>query len=461
MDARAPLWCPCRAVRTRISLVGLLLACLAVAPATAQGTTCPQSSDAYSQAVLADSPLVYYRLDESAGPTMCDSSAAANDGTYNPSGITYGAAGALVSGDPAVTADGTPAEVGQSGANPADLTGNHAFTLEAWFKSATTSPATNANTWLVGIGGTGTTGQAAVLSVNPNHNSQLGWGPTSALTIDQYGADYAWDASAAGVNLWDGNWHYLAVTYTPSDTATATAWNGYVDGHNLGNPQPRPYGNYVPDIASSPVILGQGCTTNSCYWKPLDGGLDEVAVYPSALTPARIAAHYAAASEAMQTLTVSRVGHGTVTSSPAGIRCGSMCVHDFPSGTTVTLTATPAHGWRFTGWGGACTGTGSCNVTMTAAEAVTARFRPVPAPSTTITGHRISSRKRRATFDFTGSGGVGRLHFQCKLDSGTWKRCTSPATYTGLARGRHTFEVRAVDARGKADPTPAKRTFTI
>jgi hypothetical protein len=67
-------------------------------------------------------------------------------------------------------------------------------------------------------------------------------------------------------------------------------------------------------------------------------------------------------------------GNGTVTSSPAGINCGSDCSESYDSGTAVSLTATPAAGSTFTGWSGACSGTGACNVTMTAARSVTATF---------------------------------------------------------------------------------------
>ncbi len=84
-----------------------------------------------------------------------------------------------------------------------------------------------------------------------------------------------------------------------------------------------------------------------------------------------------------------------------------------------------------------------------------------PSPNTTITSTHIGRAKRKATFDFTGSGGDSALHFECKLDSESWNTCSSPKTYTGLARGSHTFEVRAIDSRGEVDPTPAKRTFKI
>jgi len=74
------------------------------------------------------------------------------------------------------------------------------------------------------------------------------------------------------------------------------------------------------------------------------------------------------------TLTVSKNGTGTVTSSPAGINCGSTCSSSYVSGTSVTLTATAGTNYSFTGWSGACTGTGSCVVTMNAAESVMATF---------------------------------------------------------------------------------------
>jgi hypothetical protein len=77
------------------------------------------------------------------------------------------------------------------------------------------------------------------------------------------------------------------------------------------------------------------------------------------------------------TLDVSKDGTGTgsVSSSPAGIDCGTTCSHAYDDGTVVTLTATPDTGSDFTGWTGAgCTGTGDCQVTMSQARQVTATF---------------------------------------------------------------------------------------
>jgi hypothetical protein len=79
-------------------------------------------------------------------------------------------------------------------------------------------------------------------------------------------------------------------------------------------------------------------------------------------------------AQTQYTLNVSVAGNGTVTSSPAGISCPSLCTMNYSSGTPVTLTATPTAGATFNSWGGACTGNGSCVVTMNSLESVTAMF---------------------------------------------------------------------------------------
>ncbi|MES2223579.1 MAG: peptidoglycan-binding protein [Patescibacteria group bacterium] len=74
-------------------------------------------------------------------------------------------------------------------------------------------------------------------------------------------------------------------------------------------------------------------------------------------------------------LNVILVGDGMITSTPAGIACGSTCSHSFASGSIVTLTASPGIGATFLGWtGGGCSGTGTCMVTMSTITTVTATF---------------------------------------------------------------------------------------
>jgi uncharacterized repeat protein (TIGR02543 family) len=73
-------------------------------------------------------------------------------------------------------------------------------------------------------------------------------------------------------------------------------------------------------------------------------------------------------------LSVSVGGGGTVTSNPLGIGCPADCAMAYVSGTSVTLSAVPANGWRFDSWGGDCTGTDVCVVSMTTDRSVTATF---------------------------------------------------------------------------------------
>jgi hypothetical protein len=72
----------------------------------------------------------------------------------------------------------------------------------------------------------------------------------------------------------------------------------------------------------------------------------------------------AAVTSIVLTVTKQGSGSGSVTSSPPGINCGADCDEAYANATAVTLTATPDAGSIFTGWLGACTGVGACNVSM-------------------------------------------------------------------------------------------------
>ena len=81
-----------------------------------------------------------------------------------------------------------------------------------------------------------------------------------------------------------------------------------------------------------------------------------------------------------QQLTVNLAGTGTgsVTSNPAGISCSPTCSTAFAYNTVVTLTPSVGADSTFTGWSGACAGTGGCAVTMSQARTVTATFTRNP-----------------------------------------------------------------------------------
>jgi len=73
-------------------------------------------------------------------------------------------------------------------------------------------------------------------------------------------------------------------------------------------------------------------------------------------------------------------GAGTVTSSPAGITCGAICLTTFASGTAVTLTATASAGSRFVGWSGDCAGTSTCTLALTTDHLAAASFAAAQVP---------------------------------------------------------------------------------
>ncbi len=75
------------------------------------------------------------------------------------------------------------------------------------------------------------------------------------------------------------------------------------------------------------------------------------------------------------TLQITKTGSGTVTTSDNSINCGGDCSEAYPTGKAVTLTATPAQGFAFQGWGGALSGTTTpTTITMDAAKTVNAVF---------------------------------------------------------------------------------------
>jgi uncharacterized repeat protein (TIGR02543 family) len=84
------------------------------------------------------------------------------------------------------------------------------------------------------------------------------------------------------------------------------------------------------------------------------------------------------------TVTKAGAGSGTVASSPSAITCGSTCSASIASGTSIGLSATPAAGSTFTGWSGACTGTGGCALVVNANKSLTATFTLTTSPAYTL-----------------------------------------------------------------------------
>jgi hypothetical protein len=161
------------------------------------------------------------------------------------------------------------------------------------------------------------------------------------------------------------------------------------------------------------------------------------------------------------TLSKSGSGSGTVTSSPAGITCGSDCTQSYTSGTSVTLTATPATGSTFAGWSGTCTGTGTCTRTMTQDRSVTATFTATATPLavTGVTANRTPPQPVGTAITFTATANGGTAPYQYKWwvwNGSTWTVGRSWATgntytWTPRASGSYIIQVWARNSGTTAD----------
>ena len=73
-----------------------------------------------------------------------------------------------------------------------------------------------------------------------------------------------------------------------------------------------------------------------------------------------------------------------------------------------------------------------------------------------LTGPNGPTASKSAAFTYQGDtlGGTAIAGYECRIDDGAWGACVD---YTGLAEGEHRFEVRAIDAAGNTDGSPATR----
>lgn len=84
---------------------------------------------------------------------------------------------------------------------------------------------------------------------------------------------------------------------------------------------------------------------------------------------------------------------------------------------------------------------------------------PQPPPETAIVKSAFNQHTRIARFRFSST--VEGSAFQCKLDKGAFKPCTSPKAYKHLKPGHHAFRVRALAPSGLLDESAAVGRFSI
>jgi hypothetical protein len=238
-------------------MLGLLVACawfLKVQPAVA-APPCNANSE-YSKLVLAEHPVAYYPLSDSGPTALCDASATGNAGSFAPTGIAFQQPGPARDGSLAVTADGTVNPATSDA--PYGIASPHDFTLEGWFKTSKKQDEV-----IVGIGQPSTRMMAGIGPWTTNAAS------TDAITWDMYNGAFSVDAGKLGIDVYDGNWHYVVGSYEAAGQLATL----YLDGRLLAS------GQQPDNPAPSQIRIGWWVDTLNN--QPFNGSLAEIAIMTS------------------------------------------------------------------------------------------------------------------------------------------------------------------------------------
>jgi hypothetical protein len=246
--------------------------------ATSPSVTVAGATPAYVSAVRSDGPGLYWRLDESAGAMMVDSSGSCNAGLIR-SGETLSQPGAVL-GD-------SDAAVALAGGNGLGLisaanrfTDPQGYSIEAWFKTTT-----NSGGKIVGFG-------SAVSGNSQHYDRHIYMTNSGQLDFGVFeGSPVVIQSPATYRN---GQWHHVVATI---DSTLGMAL--YVDGAQVASHVVDPNGKYGYSQhfdgywrLGGDSLSGWPQAPSSNYFS---GSVDEVAIYDHALTAAQVAAHYAAA----------------------------------------------------------------------------------------------------------------------------------------------------------------------
>lgn len=235
----------------RMLVAGLLVMALALVSTASAGD--------YAAEVLADSPLGWWRLDETSGATAANQVAGSPDGTYtNFVAGDYGVLGFQADGTVAANFDGSNNYVAIPNSVVSGI-GTGAFTIEMWYRDEKASRGDP-----FGLKGAG--GDLGLIHEG-NNNPWLYWNSTA---IAQNGA------------ITENAWHHVAFTRDGASSMTM-----YVDGavYNTGSS-----GNNISSIAAD-IWIGSnrsGTTPQSAF----DGQIADVAVYGSDIGATRVQDHY-------------------------------------------------------------------------------------------------------------------------------------------------------------------------
>lgn len=237
----------------------------------------------YAGAVLADSPLLYWRLGDPSGTTVTDSSGNGRHGTYVGS-PTLGVSGLQ-------TSDADTA-VGFASGKYADLASASwmnvtTITIEAWVQLSTTGAVQS----IVDRDASSGSNRQFQFRVNASNQFEaIFWDSTTAFWV-----------TTGATALTVGPVYHLVATY---DGTTSTV---FVDGVSDGSAS---HSGTLYAGTSQPLALA---SNNNGSFQPFTGTIDEVALYGTALSSTRVAAHYSAGSSGV----VSKTSSDTATAADA------------------------------------------------------------------------------------------------------------------------------------------------
>ena len=218
----------------------------------------------------------------------------------------------------------------------------------------------------------------------------------------------------------------------------------------------RSTGGYPSCTSGTQVYSGTGTSYT-------DTGLTNGTTYYYRLCAYDKAGNYSSATASATpqitkyTLSVSKNGSGTVTSSPSGINCGNTCSAQFNRGTSVTLTASPASGYYFSSWTG-CDSTfgNTCSITMNSNKSVTATFSACT----------YSINPTSQTFNY--KGGTGSISVStnstCSWAASSncsWVSITSGTSGTGNGTINYSVSRNTGSTQRICTITVAGKTFTV
>ena len=230
----------------------------------------------YADAVSVSNPLLYYRMADTGLPnttTMFDTGPNHKNGIYLPFN------GSITQSQPSAIAEASDFSVADNGTtavaqvpNPGVLPSTDSKrTVEAWYKSSSLAPQ-NLVQW-----GSTTCGHFFELNVNKGDGRSP---DTLQLNVACGEVDFTWQ----NTSFQDGNWHQIVFVYDP---AAIPRYAAYADGTplTLSNVSGAAADALSTD-AGDLTIGASGCCLN------LNGSIDELAIYGSALSAADVKGHY-------------------------------------------------------------------------------------------------------------------------------------------------------------------------